>query len=66
MRALDNMNYKRVKKIFMNDGTAGAEDSSSFDNDDDISSQVFFSSSGGLTSSFYTNCTVINPTGPFL
>jgi hypothetical protein len=35
------MNYKRVKKIFMNDGTAGVEDSSSFDNDDDASSQVF-------------------------
>jgi hypothetical protein len=35
------MNYKRVKKIFMND-TAGGENSSSFDNDDedDTSSQV--------------------------
>jgi hypothetical protein len=41
VRALDNMNYKRVKKIFMND-TAGGENSSSFDNDDedDTSSQV--------------------------
>ncbi|CAB3987495.1 serine threonine- kinase TAO1-like, partial [Paramuricea clavata] len=40
VRALDNMNYKRVKKIFMNDGTTGVEDSSSFDNDDDASSQA--------------------------
>lgn len=40
VRALDNMNYKRVKKIFMNEGTPGAEDASSFDNDDDASSQV--------------------------
>ena len=39
MRALDNMNYKRVKKIFMND--SAVEEQSSFEIDDDSSSQVF-------------------------
>ncbi|XP_028396391.1 serine/threonine-protein kinase TAO3-like isoform X1 [Dendronephthya gigantea] len=38
VRALDNMNYKRVKKIFMNEGNSGLEASSSFD--DDASSQM--------------------------
>lgn len=40
VRALDNMNYRKVKKIFMDDET-GVEDSSSFDQDDDTSSQVY-------------------------
>ena len=55
MRALDNMNYRRVKKIFMNDGTAGGEDSNSFDNDDDISSQVCASSSSSFGQNVVVN-----------
>ena len=39
VRALDNMNYRKVKKIFMNDDI-GAGDSSSFEQDDDTVSQV--------------------------
>lgn len=39
VRALDNMNYKKVKKIFMNDDV-GVGDSGSFEQDDDTSSQV--------------------------
>jgi hypothetical protein len=55
------MNYKRVKKIFMNEGTAGAEDSSSFDNDDDNSSQVLYGSNDPPPSPY---CTALNKTIP--
>lgn len=39
VRALDNMNYRKVKKIFMNDDTS-AGDPNSFEQDDDAVSQV--------------------------
>ena len=40
VRQLDNMNYRKVKKIFMSGDDIGVDDSSSFDQDDESSSQV--------------------------
>ena len=42
VRQLDNMNYRKVKKIFMGGDDIGVDDSSSFDQDDETSSQVCY------------------------